>query len=150
MIRYPSTKGHQQAFQPLDSELGPFGNQQELKSLHDQGAPSLLMEIIEKLVPAGREWPNIHDALAAGDHHLLHSQRHAFKFHGSSIKVLHPKRQRMISGRVDFRRLKMMALDCDRDRTGLLRVRTGSDGQKNCPKNQHSYDQTNAREIFPH
>jgi hypothetical protein len=104
----------------------PFAGPAASNSLDDQRTPGLLMEIVNKLVPTWGKRTNFDDAFAAGGNHLLDPECHTLEFHRGGIEILHPQDERPIRRRMDFGRLKMMALDRDRNRIRLLCVDAGA------------------------
>ena len=69
------------------------------------------MEVVEKFVAARSQSTHINGAFAAGRENLFNPKRHALELHRRRVEVLHPNCQRLIGGRLDLGRLKMMAFD---------------------------------------
>jgi hypothetical protein len=69
------------------------------------------MEIVEELVAAGCQRPDIDDAFTAGRDDLFHAQRSALEFHWRGVEILHSDADRAIGGRGYLARLKAMVLD---------------------------------------
>ena len=80
--------------------------------MHRQNAARFRVKVVKEFIAARRERPNIDRADGAGRNHFLDAQRHTFKFHRRSIKVLDLEGQRPIRRRADFGRLKTMVLHC--------------------------------------
>ena len=78
------------------------------------------MEIVEEMIAAGIERPDLHGDFAARRHDLLDAQRLALEFRGREIEIFHDDGEGLVGRRVRFGGREFMVLDGDVDRR-LLR-----------------------------
>src|SRR5450759_3901730 len=64
--------------------------------LHDQRASGFGVEVVEKIVAAGRERSKPDDAFAVSGDHLLYPERYALKLHRGCVAVLYLQHDRFV------------------------------------------------------
>ena len=79
--------------------------------LRDQRPSGFRVEVIEKIVAAGRKRPDPNYAFAVSRDYLLNSERHALELHRRCVEVLDLQDDWPVGAGVDLSGLEAMVLD---------------------------------------